>query len=129
MRDVAKLTITRKLSGVTMSKPKVIAYLKPSCGWSQGVRAVLRKYDLPYEDRDIINDPAQRQEMIEKSGQMLSPCVEVNGKMLPDISGEEVEAFLLANSLVQQNSLTPDAPINQPCAHEMPQAAPLSFKR
>ena len=39
-----------------MEKPKIIAYLKPSCGWSQGVRAVLKKYDLPYEDRDIIND-------------------------------------------------------------------------
>ena len=44
----------------TMNKPKIIAYLKPTCGWSQGVRAVLRKYDLPFEDRDIINDPAQR---------------------------------------------------------------------
>ena len=65
-----------------MEKPKIIAYLKPTCGWSQGVRAVLRKYDLPFEDRDIINDPLQRQEMIEKSGQMLSPCVEINGHML-----------------------------------------------
>ncbi|HTL16576.1 MAG TPA: glutaredoxin, partial [Patescibacteria group bacterium] len=45
-----------------MNKPKIIAYLKPSCGWSQGVRAVLRKYDLAYEDRDIIHDPLQRQE-------------------------------------------------------------------
>ena len=50
-----------------MNQTKIIAYLKPTCGWSNGVRAVLRKYDLPYEDRDIINDPAQRQEMIEKS--------------------------------------------------------------
>src|SRR5918993_6044902 len=99
-----------------MNKPNIIAYLKPSCGWSQGVRAVLRKYDLPYEDRDIINDAAQRQEMIEKSGQMLSPCVEVNGQMLPDISGEEVEAYLLANKLVLQNERQPDAPTNQPCA-------------
>jgi monothiol glutaredoxin len=112
-----------------MDKPKIIAYLKPSCGWSQGVRAVLRKYDLPYEDRDIINDPIQRQEMIQKSGQMLSPCVEVNGRMLPDISGEEVEAFLLANNLVQPNTRTPDAPTNQPCAHEMPGPAALNFKR
>jgi glutaredoxin len=111
-----------------MDKPKIIAYLKPTCGWSQGVRAVLRKYDLPFEDRDIINDPDQRQEMIEKSGQMLSPCVEVNGRMLADISGEEVEAYLLANSLVQANTRTPDAPINQPCAHEMPQSSPLHFR-
>ncbi|MBI1841140.1 MAG: glutaredoxin [Verrucomicrobia bacterium] len=112
-----------------MEKPKIIAYLKPSCGWSQGVRAVLRKYDLPYEDRDIINDPVQRQEMIERSGQMLSPCVEVNGRMLPDISGEEVEAFLLAQGLVNPNEKTPDAPTNQPCAHEMPQPSTLNFRR
>ena len=111
-----------------MDKPKIIAYLKPSCGWSQGVRAIMRKYDLPLEDRDIINDPLQRQEMIEKSGQMLSPCVEINGKMLPDISGEEVEAYMLANSLVSRNEKQPDAPTNQPCAHEMPQASPLSFQ-
>ena len=112
-----------------MNKPKIIAYLKPSCGWSQGVRAILRKYDLPYEDRDIINDPAQRQEMIEKSGQMLSPCVEVNGKMLADVSGEEVEAYLLANNLVTANNRAPDAPINAPCASHEPEPFPFGFKR
>jgi monothiol glutaredoxin len=110
-----------------MNKPKIIAYLKPTCGWSQGVRAVLKKYDLPYEDRDVINDPLQRQEMIEKSGQMLSPCVEINGQMLPDISGEEVEAWMLANNIVTPNDRVPDATINQPCAHEMPQSSPLNF--
>ena len=112
-----------------MEKTKIIAYLKPHCGWSQGVRAVLRKYELPFEDRDIINNPAQRQEMIEKSGQMLSPCVEVNGHLLADVSGEEVEAYLVANRLVQPNEKAPEAPTNQPCAHEMPGVAPLSFRR
>src|SRR3954453_21280784 len=112
-----------------MNKPKIIAYLKPSCGWSQGVRAIMRKYDLPFEDRDIINNPMQRQEMIEKSGQMLSPCVEINGQMLPDISGDEVEAYLVANRLVQSSDQQPDAPTNQPCAHEMPHSAPLQFRR
>src|SRR5262245_6961107 len=110
-----------------MNNPKIIAYLKPMCGWSQGVRAIMRKYALSYEDRDIINDPMQRQEMIEKSGQMLSPCVEINGQMLADISGEEVEAFLLANKVVAPNDREAEAPTNQPCAHEMPQSAPLNF--
>lgn len=110
-----------------MDKPKIIAYLKPWCGWSQGVRAVMKKYDLPFEDRDIINDPAQRQEMIEKSGQMLSPCVEVNGHMLADISGEEVESYMLANKLIVPNDQVPDAPTNQPCAHEIPQPSPVNF--
>ena len=99
-----------------MNKPKIVAYLKPTCGWSQGVRAILRKYDLPFEDRDIINDPVQRQEMIEKSGQMLSPCVEIGGHMLADISGDEVEAWMLANHVVQPNERMPDAPTNQACS-------------
>ncbi len=103
-----------------MDKPKVIAYLKPSCGWSQGVRAVLRKYDVPFEDRDIISDPAQRQEMVAKSGQPLSPCVEVNGHMLADVSGSEVETYLLAQGLVQPTDRPVEVPINQPCEDAMP---------
>ena len=111
------------------NKPlKIIAYLKPSCGWSQGVRAIMRKYDLPFEDRDIINDPVQRQEMIEKSGQMLSPCVEIDDRMLADVSGDEVEAFMLANGLIKPSSTEPAAPINAPCPDEMPQAQTMQFR-
>jgi glutaredoxin len=98
-----------------MSTPKVIAYLKPTCGWSQGVRAILRKYDLPYEDRDIKNDPVQREEMMAKSGQALSPCVEVDGRMLPDISGDELEQYLLSNRLVEPTDREADAPTHQCC--------------
>jgi monothiol glutaredoxin len=115
-------------SELTMEKPKIVAYLKPSCGWSNGVRAVLKKYDLPYDDRDIINNPVFRAEMIEKSGQTLSPCVEVNGKMLADVSGEEVEAWMLANQVVQPNERRPEAPIDQPCADELPHASPIGFR-
>lgn len=93
-----------------------------------GVRAILNKYELPFEDRDIINDPLQRQEMIEKSGQMLSPCVELDGHMLADVSGEEVEAYMLSKGIVNPNNTAPEAPTNQPCAHEMPGAAPMTFK-
>ena len=92
--------------------------MKPSCGWSNGVRSVMRKYDLPFEDRDIINDPEQRQEMIQKTNQMMQPCVEIDGKMLTDVSGEEVEAYLLANSLVGTSEKEADAPTNSSCGNE-----------
>ena len=107
---------------------EIVAYLKPYCGWSEGVRAIMRKYELAFEDRDIINNPAQRQEMIEKSGQMLSPCVQVNGVMLADVSGEEVEAYLLANNLVQSSSKEADAPTNAPCADEVHEEQALNFR-
>src|SRR5207249_761780 len=80
-----------------MQTPEITAYLKTSCGWSAGVRAVLAKYNLPYTEKDIIQNPAFRWEMETKSGQPLSPCVEINGHMLADVSGEEVESYLIDN--------------------------------
>lgn len=110
-----------------MSKPLITAYLKTFCGWSGGVRAILDKYDLPYEERDIIKNPAFRWEMEQKSGQPLSPCVEVNGEMLPDISGEELEQFLLERGLVSDNTKPIDVPINAPCTDEQ-HAAMVNMK-
>jgi glutaredoxin len=98
--------------------PQITAYLKTFCGWSEGVRAIFRKYNLPYEEKDIIKNPAFRWEMEQKSGQPLSPCVEINGHMLADISGEEVEAWMTSNNLLQKSDAAPDAPIDRACSDE-----------
>ncbi|MFW5883279.1 MAG: glutaredoxin family protein [Verrucomicrobiota bacterium] len=96
----------------------IVAYLKPSCGWSRGVRAVFDKYSLEYEDRDIINDRRNFEEMVEKSGQRLSPCVVIDGVMLADVSGEEVENYMLSNRLVKENNVQTDGPLNRCCSDE-----------
>ncbi len=107
-----------------MEKPKIIAYLKPTCGWSNGVRAVLRKYDLEYKDLDIINNPDLYEEMVKKSGQPLSPCVEVNGTMLADVSGDEVEEYLVRQGYVRKSDQPAEAPTDSAC----PNDAPLNLK-
>ena len=94
------------------------AYLKPHCGWSRGVRAIMEKYNLEYQDIDIINNPENYQEMVRESGQNLSPCVVINDVMLSDVSGEEVEKYLLENKLVMQSNKKIDVPINQPCTNQ-----------
>jgi glutaredoxin len=106
-----------------METPKITAYLKTTCGWSAGVRAVLAKYNLPYTEKDIIQNPAFRWEMETKTGQPLSPCVEINDKMLADVSGDEVEAYLMDNKLVQPNEAEAGVPTNAPCAHEQHDSA------
>ena len=98
-----------------MSKPEITAYLKTQCGWSNGVRAVLKKYDLAYTEKDIIQNPAFRWEMEQKSGQPLSPCVEVNGQMLADISGEELEQWMLREGLAGTTEKTTNVPLNSAC--------------
>jgi len=115
-----------------MSKPEITAYVKTQCGWSSGVRAVLKKYDLPYTEKDIIQNPAFRWEMEQKSGQPLSPCVEVNGTMVADISGEELEQYLLQQGLVGEPAGTTNVPLNAACSdaeHEaMAKGVPLKFQ-
>ena len=101
-----------------MQTPEITAYLKTTCGWSAGVRAVLAKYNLKFTEKDIIQNPAFRWEMETKSGQPLSPCVEINGEMLPDISGEEVEQYLIEKHLVQSSDTETGVPLNAPCPTE-----------
>jgi monothiol glutaredoxin len=101
-----------------MNKPEITAYLKTHCGWSRGVRAVFEKYELPYTEKDIIQNPNYRFEMEQLSGQPLSPCVVINGAMLADISGEEVEAYMLQNSIVGDASKSTSVPLNAPCSDE-----------
>ena len=109
---------------------KIKAYLKPQCGWSMGVRAIMQKHELEYEDIDIINNRANYEEMVRKSGQPLSPCVEIDGIMLADISGEEVENYMLANNLVKATEAATDVPTNAGCSdeeHERMSAKPVRF--
>jgi glutaredoxin len=115
-----------------MDKPQITAYLKTHCGWSNGVRAVLKKYDLDYTEKDIIQNPAFRWEMEQKSGQPLSPCVEVNGAMLADISGDELEEYLVSNSLIAHSDAATDVPTDRACSDEqhaaMRAGLPLNFR-
>ena len=115
-----------------METPQITAWVKTQCGWSNGIRAVMKKYDLSYEEKDIIKNPAFRWEMEQKSGQPLSPCVEVNGTMLADISGEELEQWMLGQGLVGNTDKTTDVPLDRSCSdaeHAAMQAgAPLKFQ-
>lgn len=106
------------------------AYLKPQCGWSNGVRAILRKYSLDYQDIDIINRRENYAEMVQKSGQPLSPCVEIDGVMLADVSGEEVENYLLSNDLVKRSDAPVATATNAGCSdeeHARMEAKPVRF--
>jgi glutaredoxin len=107
---------------MSQTSPKITAYLKTFCGWSEGVRAIMRKYDLQYEEKDIIKNPAFRWEMEQRSGQPLSPCVEIDGQMLADVSGEEVEQWMISNGYLMPSDTAPDAPIDSACTDEQHEA-------
>lgn len=96
-----------------------------------GVRAIMAKHNLQYEDIDIINNRDKYAEMVAKSGQPLSPCVEIDGVMLADVSGDEVEQYLLANDLVKPSESPAAAPVDRGCTdeeHEKMRAQPQPIR-
>ena len=86
------------------------------------MRAIMRKYGLAFEEKDIIKNPAFRWEMEQKSGQPLSPCVVVDGQMLADVSGEEVEQWMIEKGYLTASNTAPDAPIDSACTDEQHEA-------
>ena len=108
---------------------QVTIYSTPTCHFCNLAKEFFTENNVPYTEHNVAADIEKRQEMIEKSGQMLSPCVEINGEMLADISGDEVEAYLISQKLVTPNDRGAGAPTNSGCAHEIDEAASIQFRR
>jgi len=54
----------------------------------------------------------------------------VGGTMLPDISGEELEAWLIKNNVTAKDHAPVDVPLNAPCAdHGEVTSTPITLKR
>jgi monothiol glutaredoxin len=88
----------------------IVIYMREGCPWGNGILGVLRKYSLIPDVRDVGILPELRAEMERKSGQKLAPCVEIDGILLVDTCGQEVEDYLLANELVKTSSREDSSP-------------------
>jgi hypothetical protein len=44
------------------------------------------------------------------------------------VNDDEVEAWMLANNVVEPTNAEADAPTDQPCPDEMPEEQPIQFK-
>ena len=93
----------------------IIAHLKQECGWSRGVREVLAKYGIIYEERQI-HIPENFQEMVQKTGQTNQPCVQLDDNLiLVDISGEELAAYFDEHKVEQLAEGDPNVPLDRSC--------------
>ena len=102
----------------------VVAYLKEQCGWSRGVREVLAKCGIVYEERQI-NIPENYMEMIQKTGQTLQPCVQFDNDILIDVSGDEVLDYLV--SIGHESMIKTDVPLDAPCTDEEHEQMRMQF--
>lgn len=73
---------------------KIKIYSTPTCTYCHKAKDFLKEKGIEFEDIDVSADTAKAQEMIDKSGQMGVPVLEINGKILVGFDKEAIEKAL-----------------------------------
>jgi len=73
---------------------KVKVYSTPTCPWCHKAKEYLAEKKVKFENIDVSVDDNARDYMIEKSGQMGVPVVEIGKKMIVGFDKEAIDAEL-----------------------------------
>jgi len=69
-------------------------YSTPSCPYCQMAKDFFDEKGLEYEDFNVAIDEKAREEMIQKTGQLGVPVIEINGNIVIGFNREEIEKYL-----------------------------------
>ena len=61
---------------------KITVYSTPSCPYCVRVKQFLKDNSIDFEDIDVSEDQQKAQEMVDKSGQMGVPVIDIDGKII-----------------------------------------------
>ncbi len=64
------------------AKHKVRIYTTPICPWCVKAKEFFKENSVQYEEVNVAADRAAAEEMIQKSGQMGVPVIDVDGQMI-----------------------------------------------
>ena len=64
-----------------MSTNKVTIYTTSTCVYCKMAKAFFKENNISYEEKDVGVDAKAREEMIQKSGQLGVPVIEIDGKV------------------------------------------------
>ena len=61
---------------------KVLIYTTPTCAWCHRTKEFFREHNIKYKEIDVSSNEKAASEMIEKSGQMGVPVIDIDGKII-----------------------------------------------
>ncbi len=76
-----------------MSK-KVIIYSTPTCTYCKMAKDYFKENNVAYEEYDVAADLEKRKEMVEKSGQMGVPVIDIDGNITVGFEKSHVKQVL-----------------------------------
>jgi glutaredoxin-like YruB-family protein len=72
----------------------VKVYSTPTCPWCKKAKDFLTEKGVEFEDLDVSSNEEARKEMMDKTGQMGVPVLDVNGKIIVGFNQDEIIAAL-----------------------------------
>jgi glutaredoxin 3 len=72
----------------------VTIYTTPTCGYCNVAKDWLRKQNVTFTEYNVATNMAKAQEMVQKSGQMGVPVLDVNGKLIIGFNQPAIERAL-----------------------------------
>jgi len=73
---------------------KVIVYSTPTCPYCHAAKEFLEENKIAYKDIDVSKDQDAAQQMIEKSGQMGVPVLDIGGTIIVGYDKEAIKKAL-----------------------------------
>jgi len=73
---------------------KVTIYSTPTCPYCIQVKEYLKEKSVEYTDYNVADDQDKAKEMVEKSGQMGVPVVDIDGKITVGFNKPEIDKLL-----------------------------------
>jgi len=78
-------------------KKMVKIYSTQTCPYCEMAKEYLNEQGIKYKNYDVANDETARKEMVEKSGQMGVPVIDIDGKIIIGFNKPEIEKALNLN--------------------------------
>ena len=76
------------------TSPQVVIYSTPTCVYCRSAKDFFKEKNISYVEHDVASDAVKRAEMIEKSGQMGVPVIEVGENVLIGFDKETLAELL-----------------------------------
>lgn len=73
---------------------KVIVYSTPTCPWCIRAKQFLNDNNIPFENYDVSVDQSKAEEMVQKTGQMGVPVLDIEGEIITGFDKERIKQTL-----------------------------------
>ena len=73
---------------------KIIVYSTQQCPWCHVAKNFFKEHGIEFQDMDVGKDRKAAQEMVEKSGQMGVPVIDINGSIIIGFNEAKIRQLL-----------------------------------